>query len=502
MPKRNSLTRRDALALGLKGLGAAALGSALPALAAEGAPEGEAERPPNVLFIAVDDLRPQLGCYGHAQMISPHFDALAGQGFLFERAYCQQAVCAPSRASLMSGLRPDSSRVHNLATPLRQALPDVLTLPEHFKNNGYHTVSLGKIYHHKGRDDPQGWSEPEWGTKGSFPGYGLKETQDLQWQLWAEAGKPEPFYKVLGPAVEAGDVPDDDYADGRIAAKAVEDMERLKDQPFFLAVGFLKPHLAFAAPKRYWDLYERSAIDLADNPFRPEDAPGLAFHNWAELRAYHGIPKEGPLPDDMARELIHGYYACVSFIDAQVGRLMAGLDLLGLRENTVVILWGDHGWNLGEHGLWCKHCNFETSVHSPLIVSVPGAADSGRRTRALTEFVDVYPSLCELCGIPLPEHLEGTSFVPLLSDPDRPWKAAAFSEYPRGPIMGHTLRTDRYRYTEWRDKQGRPIERELYDHQVDPQENANVAAAAANAATVADLHAMMDKGWRGALPPA
>ncbi|MHC4411890.1 MAG: sulfatase, partial [Planctomycetota bacterium] len=421
----------------------------------------------NVLFIAVDDLRPQLGCYGHKQIISPNIDRLAAQGLLFERTYCQQAVCAPSRASLLSGTRPDTTKIYHLKTPLRKAMPNVLSLPEHFKNNGYETLSIGKIYHHRS-DDLRGWSTEPYRAKalldGTWKGRGyLTEKAIAQME---EYNKANSNMKGRGPAFEAADVQDSAYPDGCNTEHAVKQLNRLKDKPFFLAMGFYKPHLPFNAPKKYWDMYKSRDIKLADNPFIPQNAPRYATTNWGELRSYYGIPKKGPCSDELARQLIHGYYACVAYIDALVGRLLDELDRLKLRDNTVIILWGDHGWKLGEHAGWCKHTNFELDTRVPMILSVPGMKTAGRRTWALTEYVDVYPTLCEVCGLSVPGHLEGRSMAPLLEDPARPWKKAAFSQYPRGKVMGYSMRTERFRYTEWKDREtGKVLARELYDHQ-------------------------------------
>ncbi|NQT88826.1 sulfatase, partial [bacterium] len=390
----------------------------------------------NVLFIAVDDLRPELGCYGQKHILSPHIDRLAAQGLLFDRAYCQQAVCAPSRASLMTGARPDTTKIYALRTPVRKAMPDVITLPQHFRQNGYETAAMGKIYHHASDDNRTGWSTPAWRPKGEWVGRGYRSEKALAAIRERDARNPEK--KGIGPAVDAADVPDNGYPDGAVADRAIAELRRLKDKPFFLAVGFFKPHLPFNAPKKYWDLYDRSTIQVPSNRKAPKGAPSYAMTSWGEMRQYTGIPKKGPVPDAQAKELIHGYYACVSYMDAQVGRVVAELEALGLRDSTIIILWGDHGWKLGEYSSWCKHTNFELDTHVPMLISVPGQKNAGKKTRALVEFVDVYPTLCEAAGVPLPDHLEGTSMMPLFDDPERPWKSAAFSQYPRGRIMGYT----------------------------------------------------------------
>jgi len=457
------------------GLGAAAMVMPAHLFARERSSDGE--KRPNVLFIAVDDLRPQLGCYGHKQMLSPNIDRLASDGVIFLRSYCQVPVCGASRASLMTGVRPTANRFLGYNTWAQKDLPGALSIAKHFRNSGYHTISNGKIFHHR-TDCLDGWSEEPWRPKGGWRNYLLKKNKKLT--------EKNPDHK--GPAYEAADVPDNAYFDGMIADKGISDLRRMKnmDEPFFLALGFFKPHLPFNAPKKYWDLYKREEVDLADNPFRPKGAPDAALHNWGELRAYHDIPPKGPLSNEMARTLIHGYYACVSYTDAQIGRVLAELDRLGLRDDTVVVLWGDHGWNLGEHGLWCKHCNFETSLHSPLIVRAPGIK-AGTRTNALTEYLDIYPSLCELCELPLAGHLQGKSFVPLLKNPNLPWKKAVFSRYFRGD----SVKTDRYRYTEWRDKKDKVYARMLYDHSVDWVENVNISERPQNKTLVGKMSKMI-----------
>ena len=465
----------------------------------------------NVLFIASDDMRPELGCYGATQVHSPNFDRLAARGTTFLRAYCQQAVCSPSRSSLMTGLRPDTIRIWDLATHFRDNVPDVVTLAQQFKNHGYHTERLGKIYHtgHGNHDDKFSWSRSV--SYPSSPRYGPEGNAHFK-RLLTEA-KAEGIdvkdnrLRPRGLPWEAPDVADNELADGKIADNAIKLMNELKDQPFFLAVGFLNPHLPFVSPKKYWDLYDRDAIRLADNPYAPKGAPKFAMTSWGELRKYYGIPAKGPLTDDQARSMIHGYYAAISYVDAQVGRLLDELDRLGLAENTIVVFWGDHGWKLGEHGGWCKHTNFELDAHAPLLISAPGQKAAGAKTKALVEFVDIYPTLCDLAGLPIPESLEGLSAVPLLDNPDLPWKTAAFSQYPRTPeknkkLMGYSMRTDRYRFTRWQ-LQNRPdtvVAVELYDHQTDPAENVNLADDSAHAELVKQLTEQYLKGWRGALP--
>jgi arylsulfatase A-like enzyme len=417
-------------------------------------------------------------------MVSPHIDKLAEDGVVFQNAYCQVPVCGATRASLMTGVRPNRHRFVTYATWADEDLPGALTLPEHFRKNGYTTLSDGKVFHHRSDTADRSWSAPPWypDTKGNWRNYLLRENQAIAAE---NNGR--------GPAFERTQVPDNAYIDGQIADHAIENLHRLKnsDKPFFLAAGFLKPHLPFNAPERYWDLYKRSEIELADNPFRPKGAPDKAIHNWGELRAYFSIPAKGPLPDEMARTLIHGYYAATSYTDAQVGRVLNELERLGLSENTIVVLWGDHGWQLGEHGLWCKHCNFNTSLNAPLIVKAPGF--TGQKTSdALVEFVDIYPTLCELSGIPLPEHLEGKSFVPLLDNPGQKWKKAVFSRY----FSGDSIRTERYLYTEWTDDEGGRIARMLYDHNVDSAENINISENDENRELVAQLSEMLNDGWQ------
>lgn len=464
-------------------------------LAAAAEPTGQLPAKPNILFIAVDDLRPELGCYGVTVVQSPNIDRLAKQGMVFNRAYCQQAVCSPSRSSLLTGTRPDTTKVYDLTTHFRKALPDVVTLPQHFKNSGYFVQGMGKIYH-LGLDDPASWS-----VASTVP----KVRASQRGPVDPDA---KPVSAKRGPPFQAVAATDNSLFDGELADMAVAALADRKDktQPFFLAVGFIRPHLPFIAPQKYWDLYDPAKIELAPNPFRPKDAPTYAFATGDEVRSYANAPKGQHIPDDYARQLKHGYFAAVSYMDAQVGRVLAELDRLGLRENTIIVLWGDHGWKLGEHDAWAKHSNVENDIRVPLLIAVPGMTSAGKHTDALVEFVDVYPTLTELAGLPLPKHLEGTSFKPLLQEPQRPWKTAAFSQYPRKVgqqnLMGYTLRTDRYRFTRWvhRSDQAKVEAMELYDHQTDPQENTNVANDPKNQALVEKLTAQWLAGWQGAIP--
>lgn len=453
---------------------------------------------PNVLFIAVDDLRPEMGCYGNPVVKTPNLDRLAARGIVFNHAYCQQAVCSPSRSSILTGRRPDATRVWDLETHFRVALPDAVTLPQHFKANGYHCAALSKIFHH-GFEDGRSWSEPHW-----YPNGQAVDTDPVDWTkrivtqvgggvqesakkpLPADNDKPRKGGKgPKGDAFEVSSKSDDELPDGATAAEAVKRLHSLKEkgQPFFLGVGFLKPHLPFVAPKKYWDLYDPDKIPLPEIDHLPEGAPVFAGHDNGELHNYQNCPKENPIPADFAKTLRHGYYACVSFTDAQVGRLLDALDQEGLADNTVVVLWGDHGWQLGDHGLWHKHTNFEKAARAPLLLSVPGQRSAGRKCEAPVEFVDVYPTLADVCGLPIPPGLDGLSLKPWVEDPATPAGKVAISQYPRGgpptggaPLMGYSIRDERWRLTVWRDRRdGATAATELYDEQTDPAESKNLA---------------------------
>ncbi len=484
---------------------------------------------PNVLFIAVDDLRPELGCYGTSHVKSPHIDRLAENGVTFTHAYCQQAVCNPSRASLMTGLRPDTIKVWDLRTSFRTTTPDAVTVAQHFKQNGHHTVGIGKIYHNT-IPDPISWSEPKLHIDG-YPFdpdavYRKKENVEYLAKWQAEIineGRQARYIDRLGEwylksvATENVDVPDNAYFDGAQTDVAIEKLKDLKDrrQPFFFAVGYYRPHLPFNVPRKYWEMYDRDEIPLAENDYLPKNAPSMAVNTIRELRGYVDFreaptPDQGQLTDAQSRLLRHGYFASVTYIDAQIGRLLDELKRLGLHDKTIVVLWGDHGWKLGEHGSWCKMTNYEIDTRVPLIVSAPGAKENGKRCDRLVEFVDVYPSLCALAGLNVPEHVEGTSFKPLLDDCSRPWKTAVFSQFLRegkwvGPdgkeYMGHSIRTERYRYVEWTNwATNENVGCELYDHRTDPQENVNIADSPEKRDIIQELAAKLRAGWQAAVP--
>jgi iduronate 2-sulfatase len=427
---------------------------------------------PNVLLICVDDLKPMLGCYGDPLARTPAMDRLAARSVLFERAYCNQAVCSPSRNTLMTGLRPQTLGIYDLETHFRAAAPDAVTLPQAFMRAGYRAEALGKIYHlgHGNFGDRASWSVPSWNSGAAH--YALKESTPSG----ANPGRP----------TEAADVPDNTYADGQTAEEALRRLQAAKlapNTPFFLAVGFLKPHLPFVAPKKYWDLHDPSKFTLAAQRTAPAGAPSYAPGNSGELRKYSGMPAEGPLADETQRQLIHGYYAAASYTDAQIGRVLDELDRLGLAQNTLIILWGDHGWHLGDHGMWCKHTNYEEAARIPLLISAPrDIAKPGTRTTAMVETADIYPTICELAGLPAPAGLDGRSFAATLRDPQAPARDHVIHVYPRnrkgvGEVIGRAVRTERYRMVEWKKPGGDPstAEFELYDYQSDPLETKNLA---------------------------
>lgn len=441
------------------------------------------QKRPNILFLVVDDLRTELGCYGVEEVHSPSIDRLADEGTTFERAYCNYPVCGASRCSVLTGLRPSKDRFTHASARVEQDAPDAITLPEHFKNHGYHTISNGKVFHDHGNvlDGMDGWSELPWEP---HPGFWVwREGDNSQYDYRGYRYRKE-YFKHPGPLYESPDIPDDGYPTGVVTNKTLHDLQRLKEmgQPFFLAVGYRKPHLPFNAPKKYWNLYDRDQIRVPENKDRAPSIPDQAYRDNGELYSYRGLKRSDPIDDATIRKLKHGYYACVSYTDAQVGRILDELDRLELSDNTIVILWGDHGWQLGEHTLWSKVCNFHDSLNAPLIVKVPEVT-SGSHTDALVEFVDMYPTLCELAGLPLPGHLHGKSFDPVLNDPGSRVKEAAFSRNSNG----ETIITDRYVYTEWWDSDDQIIERMMFDLEADPLEQHNLAKNPEMDPTIQDL---------------
>jgi len=435
-------------------------------LAGSAAALAQQKRKFNVLFFAVDDLNVRLGCYG-APVRSPNIDSLASRGVRFERACCQYPLCNPTRSSLLSGRRPPTTGIWENQTWFRKRMPDVVTLPQHFRHNGYLTAQTGKIFH-GGLDDDRAWD---------IGGTPLREPQPRTPAEQAERQKQADRWV----AVEGEGEKQPDY---RTATRAVELLEQLEkqDKPFFLAVGFHKPHVPLIAPKKYFDLYDPDKIALpVDYAPKPTGEPPAYRPNFDLFIRRDATP-------ELARQGIAAYYAATSFMDAQVGRVLAALDRLGLGDNTVISLFGDHGWHLGEKGMWAKMSLFEVSVRAPLIVSVPGLRSAGEASSRPVEFVDLYPTLVEACGLPMPQGLEGGSLMPLLQRPGSRWDKPALSYLKRGPVLGVSVRTERYRYTEW--DQGRKGA-ELYDHERDPHEVYNLAEDPKQAKTVAKLKALL-----------
>ncbi len=445
-----------------------------------GLPASAASKP-NVLMLVVDDMNSWAGCLGHPVAKTPNIDRLAARGRLFRRAYCQQAVCNPSRASAMTGRRPDTLKVWDLRRHFRDTFPDIITLPQHFKNHGWLTRGIGKIFHN-GNTSPQGdpasWSVPQ--SRHWAP----------HWKDWVVAGGKvgeEPRKK--GGALQRLDVPDDAYWDAQIAAEAIAALQGAAKgvQPFFLAVGFWKPHLPFNAPQKYWDLYDRRDVAPPANPDAPKNGAEIALHQWKELRNYAGMPKQGALNPEQTQDLRHGYLAAISYVDAQIGRVLDALEHSGVADDTVIALWSDHGFHLGEHSLWCKTSTFELDARVPLIISAPGLAHPGEPSDSLVELVDLYPTLVELCGLPRMSGLDGVSLKPVLDDPTAAVQDIALTQHPRPAyyrgkpeVMGYSARSAGFRYTEWREwESGKPVAVELYDHGLDPNESVNVAGMAA-----------------------
>lgn len=514
------------------------------------------KKQPNVLFIAVDDLRAELGTYGSEIVKSPNIDALSSVGVQFNRAYCQQAICGPSRASVMTGSRPETINVIDLFQDFRENRPSIVTIPQHFKENGYETVYLGKVFHGQYTDDEMSWSRkpvkvklgpnvPE--TEG---GYALAESQlmYLKNKVALEAKYGEKLIREnwldKGPALESADVPDETYDDGYNTLSAIatlNDMVKKDDKPWFLALGFKKPHLDWIAPKKYWDMYDESKIPIATQVNPPIDGATMGLSESLELRVSADMPKTGDFSPELQRKLKHGYYACISYIDAQLGKMIQALKDSGEYDNTIIVLWSDHGFNLGEMGYWGKATNYEIATRVPFIISAPGITDKtkGQKSDATVELIDLYPTLCDLAGLKTPNHLEGESLVPFLKNPSTKSKKPAFSLFPTPAlrewaarpftppfrttffmpliekieakieaqmgdkwnrktfeefVMGYAMRTDNYRFVVWKDRRhpnDTPLYIELYDHVKDPNETVNIASQ--NPKTVKELMVLLDK---------
>lgn len=456
----------------------------------------------NVLFIPVDDLKPMLGAYGDSLVKTPNIDRLAKSGTVFLNTSCQQAICGPTRASLLTGMYPDHTQVWDLKTKMRKINPNIITIPQYFKSQGYTTSGVGKTFDSRCVDNGKFMDKPSW----SIPYLKVKSKQYVNPEVnaaWKKADKiiGDKKFKVnymrskaisdvggpmCRPSTECMDVPDNTYSDGANAIAGAKMMEKLAKgkNPFFLSVGFSKPHLPFIAPKKYWDLYDRNAIPLATFRKKAKNSPEVAYkgNNLGEISSYSDIPDKGPLPVAKQKELIHGYMAATSYMDAQVGLLLDKLKELNIEDNTVIILWGDHGFHLGDHGLWTKHTNFEQAVRSPMIISAPKGFNANQN-KTPTEFVDIFPTLCELTQIDIPDYLPGKSLVPLMKTPSKSIRFAAMSQYPRGTTkMGYTLRSERYRYVKWLqmkykkgERKGKLIATELYDYEKDPLETVNLS---------------------------
>ena len=489
----------------------------------------------NVLFLVSDDMRPQLGAYYggdfpspiHPKMYTPNLDKLAYKSLLLRRAHTHYAVCSPSRTSLLTGRRPDTTHVYTHSHYFREVGGNFTTIPQYFKEHGYQSIGMGKIFHRGWKpshhDDPISWSEPYWHApaedKHAF-------WIDYGWQhSWSAI--PDDMIKKHGP-----------LADTQIADKAIQTIKRFapgstnSSKPFFLAVGFHKPHMPFMFPEKYLNFYPEDSIRLPDNPKPPVGMPDVAWCNYMqmEMKGYADLKHynlsgdiNSTMPDKLVKQLRRAYYAATTYTDDMVGRVLQQLKESGLEDDTIVSFWGDHGWQLGEHGEWTKHTNFELSTHSPMMIHVPGVTDAGIHTEALSEFVDLFPTLAEVAGLPpvplcpdISSHIrvcsEGVSMVPLMHNPQRPWKTGVFSQFRRnhGDVMGYTLRTKRFRYTEWPAFHKSPDYRpdwntlygvELYDHSSDPYENHNKAQDLHMRPIAEALKEFLHKGWRAAMPP-
>jgi uncharacterized sulfatase len=445
----------------------------------------QGKRRPNVLFIAADDLNTVIGCYGHPEVKTPHIDQLAASGVRFDRAYCQFPLCGPSRASLLTGLRPDTTQVLGNNVDFRDHLPDVVTLPQLFKNSGWYSAREGKMFHMNVPPEVtlnRFQDERSWHHSVSPGGPEAKSEATRQWRTPQGLG-----VNMQWLATATGD----GQSDSNAAERALALIEKHREgDPFFLGLGFLRPHLPYVAPGRFFDLYPPESIPLPRNP--PDDLDDIpAAHKGVRPGSWNGAK----LDATAIREARRGYYASTSFMDEQLGRVLQGLDRMGLRQNTIIVFWGDHGYSLGEHFHWLKMALTEEVARVPLIISAPGRAGNGRASRSLVEFVDVYPTLAELCGLAAPPNLEGQSLVPLLDRPSRSFKKAAFTQIKFEGITGRTIRTARYRYTRWEGLGGGE---ELYDHDRDPGEFRNLARDPGTKAELQRHARILDAGWKAA----
>lgn len=463
---------------------------------------------PNVLMILVDDLKPAMGCYGDKIAVTPHMDRLASQGMRFDLAYCNQAVCAPSRFTLMLGAHSTSTGLYGLGSQLREILPNAITLPQYFARHGYRTESLGKVFHigHGNHGDPASFMVPHFHDK-------VIEYLDPDSTNGGMLTREEAYFTnqklgqirslPRGAAFESPEVADIDYADGRVAAETVNRLAAAKQRraadgtPFFIVAGFARPHLPFSAPKKYWDLYRPQDLPMPKHEDLPVDAPGVAGKRGGEISNYKPVPADAneAFGDELKRDLIHGYYASMSYVDAQIGKVLSELDRLSLTEDTIVVLWGDHGFHLGDLGIWTKHTNYEQANRIPILFSAPGRVASGASTRQLAESVDVFPTLVELAGLPdaeVPQSLDGVSLVPVLEDPEVRVRNHAYHAYPKRKL-GRAIRTERYRLVQWlgEDAPADQAEYELYDYENDPSETHNLAAQEAD--VVVELAKILEK---------
>lgn len=448
---------------------------------------------PNILLIMVDDLKPTLGVYGDSVAVSPNIDRLANDGLLFNRAYCNQAVCAPSRYNFMFGSRSTSTGLYNFGREFRDVMPNAVTLPQHFMKAGYHTESMGKVFHigHGNTNDKASWSIPHFKEK--VIEYVNPESTNRELTREEAYFENTPMYikdtppnheLPRGAAWESPDVLDEAYADGRVARHAIDRLRELsknQEKPFFMAVGFARPHLPFSVPKKYWDFYDPGQLPMPEYEQAPEGSPEFTKKRGHEISQFFPVPrKQDVYDDDLKRKLIHGYYASVSYMDAQVGRVIAELKRLNLDENTIIVLWGDHGWHLGDHAIWTKHTNFEQANRIPIIIKAPGITQAGTSTDQFAETVDIYPTLAKLAGLKKPsgpQPIDGIDLTPVLKDPSKEIKDHAYHAFPMGGYLGEAIRNERYRMIRWthmRDSK-KEVLYELYDYENDPKETKNIA---------------------------